>query len=63
MHRSQEVIDRALAVVAASRARRERQDRQRLEVFSRIQVANLRRPNLPKGFQMSLDLDVTTIRS
>ena len=63
MDRSQEVIDRALAVVAASRARRERQDRQRMEVFSRIQVASAKKPRLPKGFQMSFDLSRDTLRS
>ncbi len=56
MDRAEEVIERAMAAVAASRARRERQERERKQVFERIQVAMLKRPTLPKGVQMPLNL-------
>jgi hypothetical protein len=56
MNRTDEVVARALAVVAASRALREKQERQRKEIFERVQVASLRKPYVPKGMQMPLDL-------
>ncbi len=56
MNRTEEVIERAMAAVAASRARRERQERERRQVFERIQVAMLKRPTLPKGVQIPLNL-------
>lgn len=56
MDRAQQVIDRALAAVAASRARREREAKERREVFGRIQIASIRKPVLPKGIQIPLDL-------
>jgi hypothetical protein len=56
MNRTDEVVARALAVVAASRALREKQERQRKEVYERVQVASLRKPYVPKGMQMPLDL-------
>lgn len=57
MDRTQLVVERAMAVVAASRARRERQDRERKEAFERIQIAMLKRPTrIPKGIQLPLDL-------
>lgn len=56
MDRTEEVIERAMAAVAASRARRERQELERKQVFERIQIAMLKRPTLPKGIQMPLNL-------
>jgi hypothetical protein len=56
MNRTDEVVARALAVVAASRALREKQERQRKEVYERVQIASLRKPYIPKGMQMPLDL-------
>ncbi|AYD00849.1 hypothetical protein [Neorhizobium sp. NCHU2750] len=56
MKRADEVAERALALVAASRALRERQDRQRREIYERVQIATLRRPNIPKGIQLRLNL-------
>jgi hypothetical protein len=56
MNRTDEVVARALAVVAASRALREKQERQRKEVYERVQIASLRKPYIPRGMQMPLDL-------
>ena len=56
MKRTEEVIEKAMAAVAASRARRERQQREREQAFERIQVAMLKRPTLPKGLQLPLNL-------
>ncbi|MCJ8518242.1 hypothetical protein ABID21_000860 [Pseudorhizobium tarimense] len=56
MKRTEEVIERAMAAVAASRARRERQERERKQAFERIQVAMLKRPTLPKGLQVPVNL-------
>jgi hypothetical protein len=56
MNRTDEVVARALAVVAASRALREKRERQREEIYERVQVASLRKPYVPKGMQMPLDL-------
>lgn len=57
MNRADEVVERALAAVAASRARRERYDRERADAYSRIQVAMLKKPTyIPKGIQLPLDL-------
>ncbi|MDE1156968.1 MAG: hypothetical protein PW791_01605 [Neorhizobium sp.] len=56
MHKTEDVVARALAVVAASKALRERQDRQRREVYGRIELAIMKKPNLPKGTQLPLNL-------
>ena len=56
MNRTEDVIERAMAAVAASRTRRERQERERKQAFERIQVAMLKRPTLPKGIQIPLNL-------
>jgi hypothetical protein len=56
MNRADEVAERALALVAASRALRERQEQQRREVYERVQIAVLRKPTLPKGMQLRLNL-------
>jgi hypothetical protein len=56
MQRTDEVITRALAAVAASKALRERHDQQRREIYGRIELASLRTPNVPKGIQLSLNL-------
>jgi hypothetical protein len=56
MNRADEVAERALALVAASRALRERQEQQRREVYERVQIAALRKPTLPKGMQLRLNL-------
>ncbi|MDM9626288.1 hypothetical protein QTL95_10295 [Rhizobium sp. S152] len=54
MTRTEEVVAKALAVVAASRAEREKDEERRKRVFGRIEMS---RP-LPvlKGQQMKLDL-------
>ncbi len=56
MNRADEVAKRALALVAASRAMRERHEKQRREVYERVQIAALRKPRIPKGIQLRLDL-------
>lgn len=56
MTRADEVVERAMALVAASRALRERQEQQRKQVYERIQIAALRKPNIPKGVQLRLNL-------
>ena len=56
MRRTDEVVERALAVVAASRALRERQEQQRKQVYEKVQISTLRRPNIPKGMQLRLNL-------
>jgi len=57
MNRTEEVVERALAAVAASKARRERYERERKSTFQRIQLAMLKKPtNIPRGVQMLLDL-------
>jgi hypothetical protein len=56
MKRAEDVAERALAMVAASRALRERHDKQRKEVYERVQIASLRKPKIPKGIQLRLDL-------
>ncbi len=55
MTRAEQVIERAMAAVAASRAIREAEAERRRETFQKIQIANQRRPNLPKGIQLPLD--------
>lgn len=55
MTRAEQVIERAMAAVAASRAIREAEAARRRETFQKIQIANQRRPNLPKGIQLPLD--------
>jgi hypothetical protein len=49
-------VERTLAMIQASRALRERQAERRRETFSRIELANLRKPNIPKGVQLRLNL-------
>lgn len=56
MQRTDEVVARALAAVAASKALRERHDQQRREIYTRIELASLRTPNVPKGIQLPLNL-------
>ncbi|SFB42561.1 hypothetical protein SAMN03159496_03591 [Rhizobium sp. NFR07] len=56
MNRADEVAKRALALVAASRAMRERHEQQRREVYERVQIATLRKPRIPKGIQLRLNL-------
>lgn len=56
MTRAEEVAERALAMAAASRALRERHDKQRKEVYERVQIASLKKPNIPKGIQLRLNL-------
>ncbi|WEX90211.1 hypothetical protein PZN02_005577 [Sinorhizobium garamanticum] len=57
MTHTEEVINRAMAVVAASRVRREREEERRRQIFGRIQLT----PPLPAlkrgGVQLSLNLD------
>ena len=56
MTRADEVVERAMALVAASRALRERQEQQRKQVYEKVQIAALRKPNIPKGVQLRLNL-------
>ncbi len=56
MSRTDEVVSRALAVVAASRALREKHEKHRREVYKRVQIASLKRPSIPKGIQLRLNL-------
>jgi hypothetical protein len=56
MNRADEIIAKAMSVVAASRALREKQERQRKEVYERVQIASLRKPTIPKGIQLRLDI-------
>ncbi|PZM12838.1 hypothetical protein [Rhizobium tubonense] len=58
MTNAEVVIERALAVVAKSRASRERDEQRRKEVFSRIQVGRtLEAYQVKRGEQLSLKLD------
>ena len=56
MTRTEQVIERAMAAVAAARAAREADEKRRRETFQRVQIANLRRPTVPKGIQLPLVL-------
>ncbi len=56
MSRTEQVIERAMAAVAASRAVREAEAERRRATFQKIQIATRRRPVLPKGMQLPLDL-------
>lgn len=56
MQKASETAAKALAVVAASKALRERNDEQRRAFYSRIEIASMRKPTLPKGLQLSLKL-------
>lgn len=56
MSRTEQVIERAMAAVAAARAAREADEKRRRETFQRVQIANLRKPTVPKGIQLPLDL-------
>jgi hypothetical protein len=56
MHKTEEVVARALSVVAASKALRERQEQQRREIYGRIELASLKKPYIPKGVQLPLKL-------
>ena len=56
MTRTDEVVERAMALVAASRALRERQEQHRKQVYEKVQIAALRKPNIPKGIQLRLNL-------
>lgn len=56
MTRAEQVIERAMTAVAAARAVREAEAKRRRETFQKIQIANQRRPNIPKGIQLPLDL-------
>lgn len=56
MNRTEDVVERALAAVAASKACRERHERQREAAYSRIQIAMLKKPVIPKGMQILLEL-------
>ncbi|AXV17044.1 hypothetical protein CYG48_15910 [Neorhizobium sp. SOG26] len=56
MSRAEQVIERAMAAVAASKTLREAEAERRRKVFERIQIANQRRPSIPKGIQLPLDL-------
>lgn len=57
MTRAEQVIERAMATVAASRALREAEAERRRATFQKIEVASRRRPvNIPKGIQLPLDL-------
>lgn len=56
MTRTEQVIERAMATVAAAREAREAEKRRRQETFRKIELANMRRPNVPKGIQLPLDL-------
>jgi hypothetical protein len=53
---SDEVVNRAMNVVAASRALRERQAQQRKHIYDKIRVESLRKPIVPKGIQLRLNL-------
>lgn len=56
MTRTEQVIERAMAAVAASKALREAEAQRRRDTFQKIEIANRRKPNIPKGIQLSLDL-------
>ena len=56
VNHSDEVVNRAMNVVAASRALRERQAQQRKQIYEKIQVESLRRPSIPRGIQLRLNL-------
>jgi hypothetical protein len=56
MNRTDDVIAKALAAVAKSREWRERQEKRRKEVYERVQIASLSKPNIPKCVQLRLPL-------
>jgi hypothetical protein len=56
MNRADEVVNRAMNIVTASRALRERQAQQRKQIYEKIQVESLRKPSIPKGIQLRLNL-------
>jgi vacuolar-type H+-ATPase subunit D/Vma8 len=56
MQKTDEVVARAFALVAQSKALRERHDKERKEIYGRIEIANLRKPHVPKGIQLPLNL-------
>ncbi|MEY9166184.1 hypothetical protein ABIE78_004303 [Sinorhizobium fredii] len=53
---TQEVIERAMAAVAAVRRQRERDQERRRQTFGRIQLG-LPLPTLKRGVQLSLQLE------
>ncbi|MGO4564227.1 hypothetical protein AB4Z52_04030 [Rhizobium sp. 2YAF20] len=58
MTNAEVVIERALAVVARSRAARERDEQRRKEIFSRIQIGRtLDAYRVKRPVQLSLKLD------
>ncbi|OAP37326.1 hypothetical protein [Sinorhizobium americanum] len=56
MTHAEEVIERAMAAVAAVRRQRERDQERRRQAFGRIQLG-LPLPTLKHGLQLSLELD------
>ncbi|PDT41619.1 MULTISPECIES: hypothetical protein [Sinorhizobium] len=56
MNHAEEVIERAMAAVAAVRRQRERDQERRRQAFGRIQLG-LPLPTLKHGLQLSLELD------
>ncbi|ASY59700.1 hypothetical protein SS05631_b56080 (plasmid) [Sinorhizobium sp. CCBAU 05631] len=56
MTHAEEVIERAMAAVAAVRRQRERDQERRRQAFGRIQLG-LPLPTLKHGMQLSLELD------
>jgi hypothetical protein len=56
MTHTEQVIERAMAAVAAARRQRERDQERRRQTFGRIQVG-LCLPRLKHGVQLSLQLD------
>ncbi len=56
MTHAEQVIERALAAVAAARQQRERGQERRRQIFGRIQLG-LSLPTLKHGVQLSLQLD------
>jgi hypothetical protein len=55
-NRAEEVAKRAMDLVALSRARRELHAQQRRRVYDRVQIESQRKPNIPKGIQLPLNL-------
>ncbi|ACP23226.1 hypothetical protein NGR_b17750 (plasmid) [Sinorhizobium fredii NGR234] len=56
MTHTEQVIERAMAAVAAARRQRERDQERRRQTFGRIPVG-LPLPTLRRGVQLSLELD------
>ncbi|MCO5734023.1 hypothetical protein [Rhizobium sp. SSA_523] len=57
MTSAEQTVQKALAAVAAARALREREAAERRQTFQRIEIASRKPLYVPKGVQLSLELN------